>query len=211
MFKRGIETISDLGIGRLSCLKKSQIWNANACLKNFSIEDLEIIYNLIQKKTISLDNVHASTMSYSEWVDFNNKIVNGLKAGRRRKAKVAEFVKGDVVAVMINGKEYKGFVAFHNYQTRTKTIEKMEIDNNGRIRAYNNDCTFNFTLKSARKVEGEEKELWIKEYNERFSAQKIENLKKDIERLERWLKIRPDEYYEDQLKKYKEELLTLTK
>ena len=27
MFKRGIETISDLGIGRLSCLKKSQILN----------------------------------------------------------------------------------------------------------------------------------------------------------------------------------------
>ena len=213
MFKRGIESMSDLGIGRLSNIKSNQIWNALACIKNFTPEELQIIYGLIQKRNINLDGVAASTMSYSDWVRFNNKIVNGIKSARRRKAKTTEFVPGDVIAVIINGTEYKGFVSFHDYHTRTKVIKnKYEVDKEGRIRAYYADGSMSVIPDACRILEGKEKEDFELEYKSTIKKREIEECGRSIQQYYRWITIKgsSETWYVEEFEKAKARYFELT-
>jgi hypothetical protein len=110
-FQRGIDPKEAMGIGRLSDIPMESIRNAFACVRNYSLEDLENIYRRVKAKSnIKLDGVPVEKLSYNGWVEFNNKIVNGIKSYRRRKSKAeAPFEKGDILKVIYNGRTYFGF------------------------------------------------------------------------------------------------------
>ena len=87
-FERGLDPKESMVIGRLANIPMERIKNAVACVKNYSFADLEDMYRRIRAKTnIKLDGVPVENLSYNDWVTFNNKVVNGIKAHRRKKAK----------------------------------------------------------------------------------------------------------------------------
>ena len=57
-FQRGIDPKEAIGIGRLANIPSEKIRNAFACVRNYSLEDLEDMYRRIRAKSnISLDGV----------------------------------------------------------------------------------------------------------------------------------------------------------
>jgi hypothetical protein len=145
-FQRGLDPKEALGIGRLSNVSRESIHNAFACARNYSLEDLENIYKRIRAKSnISLDGVPIEKLPNFDWVEFNNKVVNGIKALRRRRTKErSPFKPGDLLKAVYHGKTYFGI-----YDS---------IDKNGRIKAkgHKNKLAFNpesYTLATPEEAE----------------------------------------------------------
>jgi len=201
-FQRGGNTLSTIGIGRLTQIKSSQIFNANELCNNFSEEEMKIMFDKVHNRIsgISLDGVDINDLSNHDQVYFNNQLVKGLKAARRRAAKIvakSEFVEGDVIEILLNGTKEIMNVSF-------KSKGRPHIDNKGRIRGWNNQYRISAYLKNGyRKLEGEEKETWIKE-------QKLEILKGDQKTFEQEIKwhknLLDGETKEDKIRQYTEYL-----
>ena len=150
-FERGKDPKEALGIGRLSNVSMENIHNAFACVRNYSMEDLQNIYKRIRAKAnISLDGVPVEKLSNHDWVEFNNKVVNGIKALRRRKSREkSSFKEGDLLKVIYKGKPYFGVY--------------VGIDKNGRIKAKGHQVKLIFDLEEYIRATPEEEENWIKE------------------------------------------------
>lgn len=167
-FERGLDPKESMGIGRLSDIPMDKIHNASACIKNYSFDDLENIYRRIKAKSnIKLDGVPVENLSYNEWVTFNNKVVNGIKALRRRKTKTENpYSEGELLKAEFNGKTY-----FGRYKG---------IDRNGRIQAIGHNIKLAFHAERYTKATPEEIDAFLKEGVENEKRKRrvnIENLK----------------------------------
>ena len=154
-FQRGIDPKEAIGIGRLADIPSEKIHNAFACVRNYSLEDLEDMYRRIRAKSnISLDGVPIEKLSNHEWIEFNNKVVNGIKSLRRRKVKAASpFGEGDILKVVHHGRTYFGVYD--------------GIDKHGRIKAKGNRARLAFGLDRYTLATPEEAEAFRKEAIER--------------------------------------------
>jgi len=109
-FQRGIDPKEAIGIGRLADIPSEKIHNAFAIVRHYSLDDLENIFRRVKAKSnISLDGVPIEKLSRNEWIDFHNKIINGIKSLKRRKAKAeSPFKEGDIVKADYEGRTYFG-------------------------------------------------------------------------------------------------------
>ena len=150
-FERGLDPKESMVIGRLANIPMEKIKNSTACAKNYSFDDLQDIYRRIRNKSnIKLDGVPVENLSYNDWVTFNNKIVNGIKALRRKKAKKeAGFKEGELLRAEHEGKIYFGIYS--------------GVDRNGRIRAKGHNINMAFSPEKFRKATQEETETFIKQ------------------------------------------------
>lgn len=170
-FERGMDPKEALGIGRLSDIPSESIKNAFACVRNYSLEDLENILRRIKAKSnIKLDGVPVERLSYNDWVDFNNKVVNGIKSLNRRKAKSEfPFQKGDLLKAIYKGRTYFGV-----YDS---------VDVHGRIKAKGYGIKLAFFPEKYTKATPEEEE--------RFRAEGIlrekNRMKSNIERAKMYI------------------------
>lgn len=132
-FERGLDPKKSMGIGRLLDIPVEKIHNVFACVRNYSLDDLQDIYRRIQTRSnIKLDGVPIEDLSYNDWVIFNNKIANGINGIRRRKAKTNfTFKPGDLIKVEHNGKNYFGIYD--------------KVDRKGRIKANGHGITLLFS------------------------------------------------------------------
>lgn len=167
-FQRGIDPKEAIGIGRLSNITMESIKNAFACVRNYSLEDLENIYRRIRDKSnISLDGVPIEKLSRYEWIEFNNKVVNGIKSLKRRKVKAASpFGEGDLLKVVHGRRTYFGVY--------------NGIDKHGRIKAQGHGVRLAFSMERYTKATPEEEEIFKAEGILRDKKQmglKIERMK----------------------------------
>jgi len=133
-FQRGIDPKEAIGIGRLADIPSEKIYNAFAIVRHYSLDDLENIFRRVKAKSnISLDGVPIEKLSRNEWIDFHNKIINGIKSLKRRKAKAeSPFKEGDIVKA-----DYQGRTYFGVYDG---------IDKHGRIKAKGHRVKLSFGL-----------------------------------------------------------------
>jgi hypothetical protein len=153
-FERGLDPKESMVIGRLANIPMEKIKNSTACAKNYSFADLEDIYRRIRAKTnIKLDGVPVENLSYNDWVTFNNKVVNGIKAseGRKKAKKEAGFKEGELLRAEHEGKIYFGIY--------------YGVDRNGRIRAkgHNINMAFSRRRNSEKLLKKKQKPLLNKE------------------------------------------------
>lgn len=150
-FERGLDPKESMVIGRLANIPMERIKNAVACVKNYSFADLEDMYRRIRAKTnIKLDGVPVENLSYNDWVTFNNKVVNGIKAHRRKKAKAdTGFKEGELLRAEHEGKVYIG--------------RYTGVDRHGRIKAEGHNIRMAFSPEKFRKATQEEIETFIKQ------------------------------------------------
>lgn len=147
-FQRGIDPKEAIGIGRLANISSESIRNAFACVRNYSLEDLEDMYRRIRAKSnISLDGVPIEKLTRYEWTDFNNKVVNGIKSLKRRKVKAASpFGEGDLLKVVHAGRTYFGVY--------------NGIDKHGRIKAKGHRVKLAFGLDKYTRATPEEEDIY---------------------------------------------------
>jgi hypothetical protein len=112
-FERGLDPKESMGIGRLADIPMEKIKNAPACLRNYSYDDLRKIYDHIRNKSnIKLDGIPVDKLSYNNWVIFNNKVVNGIKAYKRKttrdEVKSSGYDSREILKVTYKGKTYFG-------------------------------------------------------------------------------------------------------
>jgi hypothetical protein len=150
-FERGIDPKEAMNIGRLSNIPMEKIHNAAACAKNYSFDDLENIYKRVRaKNNIKLDGVPVENLSYNDWVTFNNKVVNGIKALRRKKTKSEfKFSEGELIKADYEGKTY-----FGRYKG---------VDRNGRIQAIGHQTKLSFSPERFTKATQEEIEAFLEQ------------------------------------------------
>jgi hypothetical protein len=205
-FTRGLDPKAAMGIGKYSNISAGTIWNANACRKNWTLEDLDIIFNLLKSGRISVDGISCSEMTRNQHVEINNKIVNGITAWRRFNAKnTTSFKPGDAIKVDINGTMFKAYINF-------KDNGKPEVDGSGRIEgSYRNkdyrgvfSGRIRFNLKGDAKVlVGKEKKEFDIEQKQFADEDRLQSLKRDMQYKKRNL-----EEFENRSKLYYDKLLS---
>jgi len=172
-FQRGVDPKESMGIGRLSNISSESIKNAFACVRNYSLDDLQNIYKRIRAKSnISLDGVPIENLSRYDWAEFNNKVVNGIKSLKRRITKAkSPFMEGDLLKVIHNGRTYFGVYA--------------GIDKNGRIKAKGNRVKLLFNIEEYTRATPIEEENYRNEsikLEKQTMTSKIQNVQRMIER-----------------------------
>jgi hypothetical protein len=173
-FKRGLDPKEAMSIGRLADIPMSKIHNAPACLRNYSLEDLQKMYERIRaKNNIKLDGVPIENLSYSEWVTFNNKIVNGIKAFKRKvtksKIKDSGYSPGEILKATHKGKTYFGAY--------------VGVDRNGRIQAVGNEIKLALNAENYIKASQEEVEKFIEDkirLEKKRKERNIESIKRSL-------------------------------
>jgi len=150
-FKRGLDPKEAMGIGRLSDIPMEKIKNGPTCAKHYSFDDLENIYKRVRAKSnIKLDGVPVEDLDYKDWVTFNNKVINGIKALRRKKTKTENpYSEGELLKAEFKGKTYLG--------------RYKGIDRNGRIQAIGHQVKLTFSPERYTKATPEEIDIFIKQ------------------------------------------------
>lgn len=178
MFKRGIETISDLGIGRLSNV------DINNIKGNFDLKELNIIYEkirlnrginikfgedekrgwctngrsvkatpeIIQKRKETNNNkpfVPIEQCSETTRIKANNLVVNAIRLLRKKEVKNSSFTEQDLLKINFNGNIYFGWF--------------KGTDKYGRVLAYGNSREIKVGLKECSLASPEEVEAFKKE------------------------------------------------